>query len=123
MVEITTNDDKLVLEVEGLDKLWTLKSRMEIPLSKVSGAHVADPGVTQGLWKSLKMAGTYIPGLIAAGTFKMHGKRILWDVKSVEKAIVIDLVDDRYDELVVEVDDPQATVDQIRTATSSSREA
>lgn len=123
MVEITTKDDKLVLEMEGLDKLWAFKSRVEIPLSKVSGAHVADPGVTRGLWKSLKMAGTYFPGLIAAGTFKMHGKRIFWDVKSAEKAIVIDLVDDRYDELVVEVDDPQATVDQIRTATSSSREA
>ena len=123
MVEITTNNGKLVLEMEGLDKLWAFKSRMEIPLSKVSGAHTADPDVTRGLWKSLKIVGTYIPGLIAAGTFKMHGKRIFWDVKSIEKAIVIDLVDDRYNELVVEVDDPQTTTDRIRAAISSSREA
>jgi hypothetical protein len=123
MVEITINDGKLVLEMEGLDKLWAFKGRMELPLSKVSGAHTVDPDVTRGLWKSLKVACTYIPGLVAAGTFKMRGKRIFWDVKSAEKAIEIDLVDDRYDELVVEVDDPQAAVDQIRAAISSSREA
>jgi hypothetical protein len=123
MVEITVNDGKLVLEMEGLDKLWALKSRMEIPLSKVSGVRTVDPDVTRGLWKSLKVAGTYIPGLITAGTFKQHGQRIFWDVESAEKAIEIDLVDDRYNELVVQVEDPQAAVDQIQAALSSSREA
>jgi hypothetical protein len=119
MVEIAINGDRLVLEMEGLDKLWALKSRMEIPLANISGVHSADPDVARGWWKSIKIAGTYIPGLIIAGTFERQRKRVFWDVESAEKAIVIDLVDDRYDELVVEVGDPQAAVTQIQAALSA----
>jgi hypothetical protein len=40
----------------------------------------------------------------------------LWDVHHPEKTIVIDLHDERYSELVVEVDDPEAAVRLIQNA-------
>ena len=36
MVTITINDETLVLEVQGFDKLWALKSRLEIALDNMS---------------------------------------------------------------------------------------
>ena len=42
--------------------------------------------------------------------FYQDGKRVFWDVHSPDKTIVIDLHDERYNELEVEVDDPKAAV-------------
>jgi len=55
------------------------------------------------------MPGTNVPGVITAGTFYQDGKRVFWDVHNPEKTIIIDLHDERYNELVVEVDDPNAS--------------
>ncbi len=79
----------------------------------------ADPTVARGWWKGLRAPGTHVPGVITAGTFYHHGKCIFWDVKDPEKTIVIELADDRYDQLIIEVEDPPAEVQRIREAISS----
>jgi hypothetical protein len=48
------------------------------------------------------MPGTNVPGVITAGTFYQDGKRVFWDVHHPEKTVVIDLHDERYNELVVD---------------------
>ena len=66
--------------------------------------------------KGVKAPGTSIPGVIRAGTFHQDGKRVFWDVHDPEKTIVIDLHDERYDQLIVEVADPRSAVEQIAKA-------
>jgi hypothetical protein len=61
------------------------------------------------------MPGTNVPGIITAGTFYQDDKRVFWDVHHPEKTIVIDLHDERDNELVVEVDDPAAAMKLIQT--------
>jgi hypothetical protein len=62
----------------------------------------------------MRAPGTHVPGLIIAGTYRAQGKKVFWDVCNKRKAIVIDLKNSSYDRLVVEVDDPQETVNRIR---------
>lgn len=62
------------------------------------------------------MPGTNIPGVLTAGTFYQDGKRIFWDVHHPEKTVVLELRDERYNELIVEVADPNATVEMVRAA-------
>ncbi|MFC4149858.1 hypothetical protein ACFO0M_26710 [Micromonospora mangrovi] len=102
------DNDTLIVEIEGLDRLWTLKSRLEIPLRNVRGA-TADPGVIREP-KGIRAPGTYLPGVITAGTFHLDGERIFWDVRDPAKAVVIELRDERYARLIVQVEDPRATV-------------
>ena len=64
----------------------------------------------------VRMPGTTVPGVITAGTFYQDGKRVFWDVHHPEKTIVIDLRDERFNQLVVEVADPQAAVRLIQNA-------
>lgn len=109
MVVISVRGDKLRLQVKGLDKLWAMRSRLDIPLAAIRGARV-DPDVAHGLWKGVSAPGTHIPGFIIAGTFYQDDKRIFWDVKDPGKTVVIDLVGQRYDQLIVEVADPAAAV-------------
>ncbi|GAA4872324.1 hypothetical protein [Kitasatospora terrestris] len=114
MARLSVTDGTLVVEIEGLDKLWAIKSRIEIPLGNVRGATV-DPGIVRES-KGLRMGGTHFPGVITAGTFRSGGEWIFWDVRNPAKAVVIELADERYARLVVEVADPRAAVDLVERA-------
>ncbi|MBM7491271.1 hypothetical protein JOD64_002493 [Micromonospora luteifusca] len=114
MAQVSIHRDTLVVEIEGLDKLWALKSRLEIPMVNVRGA-TDDPGVIKEP-KGIRSPGAHVPGVITAGTFRIDGERIFWDVRDAAKAIVIELRDERYARLIVEVADPRATVALIEHA-------
>lgn len=118
MVDIAVTDGKLVLRVQGLDKLWALKSTLEIPLAQVEGIR-ADAAIAHGWFHGLRMPGTNIPGVITAGTFYHDGERVFWDIHHPDKAIVIDLRDETYQQLIVEVADPEAAVQLVRNALPS----
>jgi hypothetical protein len=120
MVEITIKNNMLILEVEGLDKLWTLKSHLEIPLAHVTGVR-ADTKNIREWWRGVKMSGSRIPGVIKAGTFYQDGQRVFWDIHHPENGIVIELADDRYKELIIEVANPDKAIAQIQAATDYQR--
>lgn len=115
MVMIEIEGDRLVLTVEGWDKLWALRTRLEIPLAHVRGVH-ADPEVTINWMNVLKLAGTHVPGLISAGTFYQREGLVFWDVHHPERTIVIELEHEVYRRLIVEVEDPPAAVRTIEQA-------
>lgn len=109
MTEVELTRDALVVHVQGMDQLWALKSRLEIPLAHVRGA-THDPGMAREP-KGVRVGGTHFPGVITAGRFRRDGERLFWDVKNPDKTVVIELAEaETYDRLVVEVDDPRATV-------------
>jgi hypothetical protein len=109
-------DRALTVEIQGWDKLWSLKSRLEIPLEHVIDVRPADDQV-----EGIRMPGTYIPGVITAGTFIKAGNRVFWDVHDPTKAIALDLRDEPYSKLVIEVADPPATMDGVKNALFRSR--
>ena len=115
MAEVELADDTLIVHVQGMDQLWALRSRLEIPLSHVVGSQ-ADPQEAQGWWRGIRSGGTHMPGVITAGTFYQEVERVFWDVHDPEKRVVIRLRDERYTRLVIEVEDPPATVRSIQEA-------
>jgi hypothetical protein len=108
LVDLSIAEGKLTLHVRGADKLWAFQSSLEIPLVHIAGVR-ADSEVARGWYHGIRMPGTNVPGVITAGTFYQDGKRVFWDVHHPEKPIVIDLHDERYAELVVEVGDPEGS--------------
>jgi hypothetical protein len=122
MVDLSIASGNLELHVRGADKLWAFKSSLEIPLRHIAGIR-AEPSVALDWWHGFRMPGTNIPGVLTAGTFYQHGKRVFWDVHNPENTVVIELRDERYDELIVEVTDPQSTVEQVRAALPDSNPA
>ncbi|MFM9449364.1 hypothetical protein [Streptomyces acidiscabies] len=112
LIRIDGND--LVVVIEGLDKLWAFKGSLTIPLANVRGA-TADPGISTDP-KGIRAPGSHVPGVITAGTFHQDGEKVFWDVKDPSKAVVIELADERYTRLVLQVDDPRATVALVEKA-------
>jgi hypothetical protein len=115
MVDLSITEGKLILHVRGADKLWALKSSLEIPLQHIGDVR-ADPSVAKGWYHGIRLPGTNIPGVITAGTFYQHGRRVFWDIHHPENTIVVELRDERYDEMIIEVADPQAAVELIKGA-------
>jgi len=109
MVELSISGGNLLLQVQGADRLWALKSSLEIPLQHIAGIR-ADPSIAHGWWHGFKLAGSNIPGVITAGTFYQHGQQVFWDVHNPDNTVVIELRDERYSQLIVEVADPVTTV-------------
>jgi hypothetical protein len=115
VADVKLAENTLTIHVLGMDRLWALRSHLEIPLSHVLGAE-ADPEVARRWWQGIRSGGTHVPGVITAGTFHQEGERVFWDVHDPEKAIVIGLRDERYARLVIEVEDPPTTVAAIQEA-------
>ena len=115
MVDLSIAEGKLTLHVRGADKLWAFKSSLEIPLVHIAGVR-ADPKAARGWYHGIRMPGTNVPGVITAGTFYQDGKRVFWDVHNPDNTVVIELKDERYNELIVEVADPKGAVELVRAA-------
>lgn len=115
MVDISINGSCVAFEVQGADKLWSFRSRIEIPLEHITNVEHDPPNVGRW-WHGFKMLGTELPGLFAMGTFYYHGERVFWDVHDIEKTIVVSLEHERYKKLIVEVADPDDVIARIHTA-------
>ena len=117
MATINVEGDKLVVTMEGADKLWALRSRLDIPLAHVSDVRADATFARDHRYDGVKAGGARIPGVLTAGTFRQHGDWVFWDLHDPDRAVVIDLTDERYARLVVGVDDPPTTVARIEAAT------
>jgi hypothetical protein len=110
MVQITINKSSFVFEIMGWHKLWSLKSKLTIPRENIVIAYQDESEIT--FWKGLRMPGTEIPGLIAAGTFYKNGRNF-WDVSNKKNAIVITLREHYYKKLIIEVENPELTMHEL----------
>ncbi|MFE1784380.1 hypothetical protein ACFW9F_17775, partial [Streptomyces sp. NPDC059506] len=86
LISIDRERGLLIAEFQGLDKLWSLKSRLEIPLAHVRGA-THDPGIAREP-KGIRVGGTYLPGVITGARVRRDGQRHLRDVNNPDNAVV-----------------------------------
>jgi len=113
MVTVEKQADNFIFEVKGLHKLWALKSQITIPKENVVNAY---PNQESLNWiEGLRMPGTHIPGLITSGTYILKDGTIFCDVSDPKKSIVVELKDEHYKKLIIEVENVEVA---IKTLTS-----
>ncbi|MDO9380017.1 MAG: hypothetical protein Q7T56_14315 [Nocardioidaceae bacterium] len=112
--DVTISSHDLTVEPVGLGKMWSFTRRLHIPLEHVRGA-TFDPGMRHEP-KGWRAPGLGLPGRLA-GTFHSGGTKQFWNISGYDRAIVITLDPaERFDRIVVTVDDPHRTVDRINEA-------
>lgn len=115
--------DHLTVTLRGLDVIWTTRRRLVVPLAHVAGAR-RDPHVDRhGPWLGAGRTDALLGYAVAAGSMVVHGRHEFWDVHHPENAVAIDLVDEAYERLVIEVDDPEAAAADVNAAVAGAREA
>jgi hypothetical protein len=113
-----TPDDRLLVRPVGLVRVWALSKGTNVPVTSI-----VDVGVSprKGLVKGFRSPGTYLPGVMTAGTFRSRGEKDLWMVGHGAEVLVIELHDEKYRHLIVQVEDPHAAVEALRAAINRER--
>jgi hypothetical protein len=116
MIKVTIAGNKLIIDIQGLHKIWALKSRVEIPVEHIASVR----GAADEPMRGIRFPGTFIPGTIMAGTYyERGGKRVFWDVCDHVRAIAIELRDENFSTMIIEVPDPRASIREILNALGS----
>lgn len=114
MATIELSGDELTVQRQGFDRILALQSRLTVPLEHVTGVRGGEHEASEA-YKGYRV-GTSVPGLFTEGSFYKHGDWVLWDVHNAAYAIAIDLEDEHYRRLIVEVEDPKAEIEAIKAA-------
>ena len=109
MVTITRNNGDFIFTVKGMHKLWAFKNEIVIPCSHIISAYQNVKSLTG--WKGWRMPGTFIPSVIIAGTYYKDHEKDFWDATDKNKCIIVELKDERYNKLVIEVEDVAASLE------------
>lgn len=116
MADISIENGKLTITMQGIRRILTFKKKLSFPLSKVRGV-THDPNINADYPKGWeKRKGTNVFKTYYGGTFRKDGETIFWDVHRPENAIVITVDDPGYQRLMVETEDPKTTVRLIERA-------
>jgi hypothetical protein len=116
MVQVSQKEGKVIFEVQGLHKLWALKDSIEVNQENILDVHQQFASING--WRGWRVPGTHIPYVITAGTYFKRGEKHFWDVMNWDNTIVVELKNESYDKLIVEVASAAATIKMLKSVNS-----
>ena len=103
MAEVLILDSSIKVKMSFSETIGALQRSFEIPLQNVRGATTDNsyikPGWENGL--GFRSPGTGFPGLIAEGTFRKNGQKVLSLWRRGQQVVVIELANSKWDRLVI----------------------
>ena len=126
MATINMTRDALLVNDRGLDRDFSFRGQLEVPLINVAGV-AFDPEAAQRDLAVFHQASRSMEGAQDGepfvGSFSERGDCIVWDVQHASRSIIIELDHDRYAKIIVEVADAEATATRLQVALSQQRSA
>ncbi|MFI6865964.1 hypothetical protein [Nocardia sp. NPDC050406] len=116
MVQLEVEGTTVTVHVTGAHRVLALREHVTFDLAQISRIGKASVDLRPP-W--VRAPGAFFPGVIAAGTFRGKGRKEFWDTLFVGQAVRIDLVGADFTRLVVDVEDPEATVRMLATAVAA----
>ena len=103
-MNLTITNENLQIKLTFLEQFFAfrLKKNLEIPLAHIKQVTTAKP---QSSWKDLRSPGTFLPGVIRAGTYYTERGKEFWYVTKDRNYLVIELKDEPYQRIILNADD------------------
>lgn len=117
-MQLTLQDHQLTIALSGWERLWTfhLGSTIEIPLSHIQQVTSEKPADRGFNLLDIRAPGTFLPGVIKAGTYYTRNGREFWYVAQDNHYLTLDLQNDYYQKIVLTIEENEAWVNQIHQA-------
>ncbi|MDA8374565.1 MAG: hypothetical protein M0Z91_10050 [Actinomycetota bacterium] len=113
MAQIQLAGNQLLVELSALEKIEGIHSSLRFPLIAVRAVRVTDNPYAE---ISGIRIGTGIPPVVAVGTWIGVGHKSFVAVHGHRAAVVIELKDQSWDELIISSDDAQSEAERIQAA-------
>ncbi len=98
MAKLSISSDRIDISLSAFEALQALQTSFSLKLSDVRGATEDSEYIRSGL--GLRSPGTGFPGLIAKGTFRKHGQKVLSLWSRGQEIVVIELVNSKWDRVL-----------------------
>lgn len=101
------DNNQLIVALEGWERLIAFQRRVVVPISAVTQVQVGEP--QSGFW-DWRIPGTFIPGLIKAGTYYSKRGREFWYVTRPRftHCLILELSGHRFVRVILSPKDPEA---------------
>ncbi|AFY31261.1 hypothetical protein [Calothrix sp. PCC 7507] len=100
-------DEKLQIEFTLKEQLLAVRWHKiwQIPLTNITQVTTTEP---QSSWKELRAPGSFIPGVVKAGTYYTNRGKEFWYVNRETDYLTIELQDESYKRIILTVDNSEA---------------
>ncbi len=121
-VKVGVESEAVDVHIDGMDKVWALRRRLELPLGRITSVRV-DDATTLRADLRWRVAGTGLGRIASAGIFRgRDAKKQFWVAFKAPRLLAIELGGSIYDRVVLQVDDPDRiahSIEQALTARST----
>lgn len=122
-MQIKIDNQNFCIELNFWEKLWALKFShpWQIPLSHIARVTTTAPANN---WKEfnlkeVKLPGTFVPGVIKAGTYYSDRGREFWYVTDDKNYLTLELKDEFYQRVILTVEHNQILAEKLRTSVNN----
>jgi hypothetical protein len=115
MPTITITPDTVTVELSTAEKAGALHGDLSIPRSAIVAATVVDDSMNAV--SGIRAPGYAMPGHAKLGTWRHHDGKDFIAVYADRPAVDLRLTGQRYERLLISVEDPHAVVAQLREST------
>ncbi|MBH8555717.1 hypothetical protein I8751_25900 [Nostocaceae cyanobacterium CENA357] len=100
-------DEKLQIQFTWKEQLLAVRCQKiwEIPLAHIEQVTITKP---QSNWKDLRAPGTFIPGVIKAGTYYTNRGKEFWYTDKQTNYLTIELKDESYKRIILTIDNNES---------------
>lgn len=111
-MKLRIESDKLQIEFNFWEQVWGVKFNKiwEIPLVNIESATSKEP---QSNWREIKAPGSFVPGLIKAGTYYTNRGKEFWYVTKETNYLTLELSNESYKRIILNIDESESWVERI----------
>ena len=114
MAKVVIASQRLKIEIGSLEAIQAIQTSFSVAISDVRGATEDSNYIKSGL--GFRSPGTGFPGLVAKGTFRKRGERVLSLWKRGQDVVVIELQNSKWDRILLGCENPKQVASLINSA-------
>lgn len=114
MPTLSITDTSITVELSAAEKVGAVHGDLTLPRSAIADVRVVEDAM--GAVSGLRAPGYSLPGHAKVGTWRHHDGKDFVAVYAGRPAVEITLQGERYERLLLGIDDPQAAAAQLQPA-------
>ena len=119
-MELRIKNSALHIELNTSEKILTLHGSFVLPWSHITEVKATEP---ESKWWDIRAPGTFLPGVIKAGTHYTKRGKEFWCYKKGKKPLVLELRNESYKRVILGLDDAAAWQEELQGRVSKDMQS